>query len=416
MKLNYGVHIWTPRSYRSCLPILMALCALGVLAACSIVGSVVPVQIARRKPITHKVVATGRVMPPERAQLGSTVVGRVAAVHVKEGDRVKAGQLLIQIQDAEAKAAVEQAIAGVAQAEARAGVVRQVNSRLAADSLQQARNNLDQAQRQHHRVESLHASGVAAQMDLDDARLKLENARSQMQSAETLLESSRPSGSDDLVAATALAQAKAALVEAHVRLDQTRIVAPADRLVLTRQVHPGDIVQPGRVLMVLARDSETELSVQPDEKNLAFLRVGQVATASADAFPDDRFEARVIRIAPAIDADRGTVEIKLVVDRPPPYLRADMTISINVEVAYKADALALPSESVRDIGTDHPWVMLAADGRLSKQPVKLGIRGDGVVEVIDGLVPGQAVVPPSAGPLRIGARVRTRPAEARDAL
>lgn len=364
----------------------------------------------------HAVVATGRVMPPERAQLGSTVVGRVAAVHVEEGDRVRAGQLLVELQDAEAKTAVAQSVAGVAQADARLGVVRQVNSRLAADSLQRASNDLDRAQRQHERVESLHASGIVTRMEFDDARLRLENARSQMQSAETLLRSSRRSGSDDLVATAALAQAKAALLEAQARLEQTRIVAPADGLVLARQVQPGDVVQPGRVLMVLARDSETELSVQPDEKNLAFLRVGQVATASADAFPDDRFEARLIRIAPAIDADRGTVEIKLAVDRPPSHLRADMTISINVEVAYKADALVLPAESVRDAGTERPWVMLADDGRLSRRPVTLGIRGDGVVEILEGLLPGQTVVPPSAGPFRIGARVRTSPAEGRNAL
>lgn len=396
--------------------LVLAIAAIAAIALRSAMGPVVPVQIAQRKPVVHKVVATGRVMPPARVQLGSITLGRATAVNAVEGERVKAGQLLIQIDDAEAKAAVAQAQAGVAQAQARASVVRQVTSKVAIESLQQARNNFDQAERQYQRLEKLHESGAVAQEQLDDARRTLDNARSQKQSAETMVRSSGPSGSEFLVAATSLSQARANLMGAQARLEDTRITASVDGLVLTRNVEPGDVVQPGKVLMVVARDGETQLSVQPDEKNLAFLRIGQLASASADAFPDDRFEAKVIWIAPAIDPDRGTVEVKLAVNRPPSYLRADMTVSINVEVARKQDALIVQSESIRDLSTDHPWVMLAEGGRLAKQPVKLGIRGERVVEVIEGLQPGQAVVPPSAGALEVGARVRPRPTEVPGAI
>ncbi len=92
------------------------------------------------------------------------------------------------------------------------------------------------------------------------------------------------------------------------------------------------MVQPGRTLLVVARDGPTQLSVLPDEKNLAFLRLGQPATASVDAFPDRVFPARVAYIAPAVDLSRGTVEVKLDVPDPPPFLRPDMTVSVNVEV------------------------------------------------------------------------------------
>lgn len=113
--------------------LVLAIAAIAAIALRSAMGPVVPVQIAQRKPVVHKVVATGRVMPPARVQLGSITLGRATAVNAVEGERVKAGQLLIQIDDAEAKAAVAQAQAGVAQAQARASVVRQVTSKVAIE-------------------------------------------------------------------------------------------------------------------------------------------------------------------------------------------------------------------------------------------------------------------------------------------
>ncbi len=373
------------------------------------VGPAVPVHAAARSPIAHRVVATGRVMPPARVQLGSTVLGRARDVLVAEGDRVKAGQVLIQLDDAEAKAAVAQARAGVAQAGARSTVVRQVTSLVATESLQRARNDLEQAERQHQRMQQLHDSGAVTQEQLDDAWRALENARSQKQAAEAQARSAGPSGGESLAASASLSQAQANLLGAQARLEETRIVASVDGVVLSRTVEPGDVVQPGKVLMVLARDGETQLSAHPDEKNLSALRLGQRAEASADAFPDERFEARIGWIAPAVDPERGTIEVKLSVDHPPAYLRADMTVSINLDIARKPDALVVPPDCVRDLNTDHPWVMLVESSRVVKRPVRLGLRGDAAVEVLDGLEEGRLVVPSSAGPLSLGARIRPRP-------
>ncbi|MCX5730499.1 MAG: efflux RND transporter periplasmic adaptor subunit, partial [Deltaproteobacteria bacterium] len=127
-----------------------------------------------------------------------------------------------------------------------------------------------------------------------------------------------------------------------------------------------------------------------------------------DAFPDRVFPARVAYIAPAVDLSRGTVEVKLDVPDPPLFLRPDMTVSVNVEVGRDPAAVVLPAGAVRDAGTE-PWVLAVRDGRTVRQPVKLGMRGEGAVQVLSGLAPGEAVVAPasSIGP---GARVRTEPA------
>jgi HlyD family secretion protein len=172
-------------------------------------------------------------------------------------------------------------------------------------------------------------------------------------------------------------------------------------------VEPGDVVAAGKTILVLSREGETRLSVQPDEKSLAFLAVGQPATAAADAFPGAPFPATVTFIAPSVDPARGTVEVRLRVPEPPPFLRPEMTVSVNVDVARKPDALALPAEAVRDVASA-PWVLRVAGGRAERREVRLGVRGEGWVEVSDGLAPGDAVVAPAAGRVGEGERVRAR--------
>jgi len=383
-----------------------ALLAVSYYSVQSALGPRVVVVTASRRELVHRVVAIGRVLPPARINVGSTLLGAVQLVSVQEGQHVKAGQLLIQVRDREARAALEQAKAGVEQASARLVLMRQVSSRLASESLRQAQTNLDQAEREYQRMAQLQQSGASTQQQLDDARYALDLARSQMQNAQTQADSTGPGGSDFRVSAASVSQARAALAGADARLAETRVEAPADAVVLTRNVEPGDVVQPGRVLMVLARDGDTQLVVQPDEKNLAYLRIGQQALVSADAFAADRFSAEVAYIAPSIDPDRGTVEVKLKVPTAPAYLRADMTVSVDIEVGRLKDALVLPTEAVRDGGTNHPWAMVIEAGLAARRPVRLGVQGEGSVQILDGLRDGDAVIAPAAVPIAVGRRVR----------
>ena len=135
---------------------------------------------------------------------------------------------------------------------------------------------------------------------------------------------------------------------------------------------------PARRSSTWRRDGPVWLTVQPEEKNLAYLRVGQMAQASADAFPDSVFAASITRLAPAVDPARGTIEVDLLVDRPPAFLRPDMTVSINVEVARRESALVLPAETVRE-AESAPWVLVVRQRRAQRQPVtpRPARRGDG---------------------------------------
>jgi HlyD family secretion protein len=158
--------------------------------------------------------------------------------------------------------------------------------------------------------------------------------------------------------------------------------------------------------MVLSPAGPTQLVVQIDEKNLRYLSLGQRALGSADAYPGRRFPAELVYINPGVDATRGSVAVKLNVPSPPDYLRQDMTVSVDIEVARLPHALSLVPEAIRDSASAAPWVMLVAEGRALKRRVKLGVRGDSRVEILDGLAEGDTVLRATGNTVAEGARVR----------
>ena len=359
-----------------------------------------------RRDLEQHVVASGRVRVPVRIQVASQLSGLVVAVTAAEGRRVQAGELLIQIDDAEARAAAAQAQAGVAQARARVAQLERVGTIVAAEALREADTNLEQAEAELGRSAELVAKGALPQRELDDARRAVQRAQAQRSAAEAQRVASTPVGTDSRIALTALLEAQARAAGAEARLAQTRLLAPAAGTVLSRAVEPGDLAQPGQTLLVLAADAQTELVFEADERNLPFLATGQAAMAAADAYPERSFSARVSFIAPAIDPQRGSVEVQLSVEQPPEFLKPDMTVSVDLTTARRAGVLTLPSEAVRGITTSAPWVLVVEDGHVRRRSISLGLRGDGAVEVLRGVTPGAAVVPPSERGVTEGQRVR----------
>jgi HlyD family secretion protein len=178
-------------------------------------------------------------------------------------------------------------------------------------------------------------------------------------------------------------------------------------VVIARSVEAGDTVQPGKTLLELSLPGRTEVVAPVDEKNLALLAVGQRALVSADAYPQRSFPARLATLVPAVAAASGTVTAKFEVPEPPGYLLPEMTVSVEVEVARKADALSLPAAAVRDLATA-PWVLAVRGGRAVRVPVGTGVRGGSRVEIVSGLAAGDLVVPAAESRVAAGDRVRAR--------
>jgi HlyD family secretion protein len=260
-------------------------------------------------------------------------------------------------------------------------------------------------ERDSARQEQLFKQGFIGESRLDEARRALIVAKSLYETARALFAANAPTGVDRRLLEDQLAQARAAREAAAAKLAQTVLRAPAAGIVLDRSVEPGDIVQPGKRLLALALDGEARLTALIEEKNLAVLRVGQRARVSADAYPNQPFDAELSYLSPGIDVQRGTVEAKFAVPAPPPYLRSDMTVSIDIEVAARADGVVIPPP-VRELQSRQPWVLVVQDGRAAQQPVRIGARTAEQVEVLSGLAPGAAIVTtPGIAP---GARVRAR--------
>lgn len=370
------------------------------------------VRVERRE-LVQKVVASGRVRSLARISLGSIRLGNVTKVLVEEGQYVHEGDLLVQLANGQELADVAQAKAAVAQADARLGQLRSVSAKTANEALKQAEIQLARSELGYTRAEQLAKAQAIAQSELDDAEKARDLARSQRDNALMQLQSLSRGGSDERLLFAGAAHARALLQSAQVKLDQTEIRAPANGTVLTRHAEPGSVVQPGTTLLVMAKEGPIQLSVEPDEKSLLYLQPNQTAIASADAFPSQLFSAKILSISPAVDPDRGTIEVKLSVPEPPAFLRPDMTVSVEIEVQRKDAALCLRSDVIRDSASKAPWVMAVAFGRTHRNPVKLGIHGEGLTEITEGLGEGDWVIPPSAGPLDEGRKVRPVPAPAR---
>jgi len=332
--------------------VLLAL-ALAGLAAFSLRAPRADALVMQPGPLVRTLQFSARVATLSRVDVGSTLTGRVAQVLVREGAQVRAGEVLVRLETDELNAALAQAVAAERQADA---------------TLQAAQATLQRGQQ-------LVAQGFYSAAQLDEAQRAVDVAVAQRGSA------------------------RAAVAAARARLTQAALVAPSDARVLSRQVEPGQIVQPGKALLSLALAGPTQLSAQVDERFLDQLQAGQKATVVADAFAGQRFAAKVLSIAPVIDPQRGAIEVKFTLEQQPPaFLREDMTLSVEVETARRERVLVLPLSALRSTAPDSATVLVAAAGQAQERNIRLGLRTLEAVEVAEGLREGDAVL--------LGAKVR----------
>jgi HlyD family secretion protein len=307
--------------------------ALGGTAAVFLVGALAVVfggkdpgprfvtAEATRGDLTVEVTATGTVQATATVEVGAEVTGRLIAVHVDWNDRVEVGQLLAEIDPETYRAAVEEARARVAAAEA---------------SILQARATARETAAVLARAEAEAAEGVASGKELDAARAAAERAQAGQASA-----------------AAEARVARAALQSALTRLEKTRITSPIRGTVLSRQVDPGQTVTAGfqtPVLFELAEDlSRMSLHVLVDEADVGRVREGQEARFTVDAHPGRTFPSKVLslRNQPTVDQNVVSYEAVLEVDNRELLLRPGMTATATIVAETKRDVLLVPDAALR---------------------------------------------------------------------
>lgn len=395
-------------------PWLVAVCLLvalflGVWLWLWFVPSV-SVLVLQPRELVHSVVATATVQSPHRASLGVQIAGQVRAVPVLEGERIQQGQTLLCLHDSELRSALAAAELGVQQSGFKLRQWREVQAPTARAGDLQAQANLLEASAQLARQQALFRQGFIAQAALDTALRAYKVAESLASSAQAQKTAHEDQGLEQQLAQNAWVLARANADAVRARLSYACLQAPFDGVVVSRTVEPGDLVQPGKTLLLLAPLGVTELVAQIDERNLSLLKIGQPALASADAFPAQKFAAQVGAIAPSVDAQRGSVQVKLLVPAPPENLRQDMTVSVSIEVGREAAALAVPLDAVHESDTAHPWVWrVSPSSKLQRVPVQMGLRSGAWVQLSAGVSASDRLVSGPGSGWRDGQRVRIQP-------
>ncbi|MDI1245653.1 MAG: efflux RND transporter periplasmic adaptor subunit [Rhodoferax sp.] len=370
-------------------------------------GAAVELTLVSQGPMLQSVVTSGRIAGVARTDVMSQSTARIEQILVQEGDAVQAGQVLVRLRDDEASANLQAAQAAVAEAEARLRQLGSVQLPVSEQQLAQARAAAVQAEQELVRAQDLLKQGFISQARLDDALRLAQTARAAVLAASAQTQSNQTHGAEAAATRARLAQARAGAAAAATRLDNLSLRAPVAATVISRNAEPGDTAQPGHVLLTLVSGTETRIETSVDEKNLKVIRLGQVARASADAYPDQPFAASLSTIAPAVDAQRGTVDLKLRVTEPPAFLRPDMTVSVEIITAQAPDALRLSTDALRRDPTGKTFVLLARDGKAIRAEVTLGLQGIGTTQILTGLANGDTVILPTTS-AAAGDRVRPK--------
>ncbi len=358
----------------------------------------------RAAPLVRTLQFSARVSALSRVDVGSTITGRVLQVLVKEGDVVKKGDALLMLETEELKAAVLQAQANEQLAAAKLTGLRSTGRSAVQSTVTQAESVLIAAQAELQRTQKLVAQGFLSEARLDEVLRGVAVAQAQVTGAQAQKSANADQGTDIVQAQAQWVSAKSATTAAKARLAQAAISAPANAKVIDRLVEPGQIVQAGRALLSLTTQSTPLLTALVDERYLEQLQLGQSATVLADAYPGQRFTAKVEAISPLVDAQRGAIEVKFAVTgTAPTFLREDMTLSVEVETAKRDRALVLPvnalranaaskNDAAKNYNPNASTVYVVQDGRVTVRPVKLGLRTLNAVEVLEGMQAGEVVI------------------------
>lgn len=296
------------------------------------------------------ITAVGTLQPVAKVLVAAQEEGLVTAVHVREGDRVAAGTVVVELDDREVLA-----------------------------ELAEARANLEEAAAGWHRVESLHATGLASAQELD--------------------------------AAVARQRVGAARVDAlETRLSFTRITAPVAGVVTAREVEVGDLASPRAPLLELASGHGLLLRVPVSELEVVRLKTGDTAEVSVDALPDLVLEGAIQRIFPAADSVSRQVTVELLIVETPPDVRYGFLARAHLVLERIPEALLVPETALQRGAEGGVFVWVVEGGAARMREVAVGHRFEGQAVVATGLAEGESVVLEGLARLRDGIAVTSQPA------
>jgi len=392
---------------------LAIVAAVIVLAAfISLQRGDVPVRIAQvnRADIRATITTNGKITPVQDFEAHAVAPALVKRVLVREGDQVKADQLLLELDTSEAQAEAARALAQLRSAQASMDAIQAGGSReqvlTTQAELVKARTDRDSAQRNLQALRRLQQQGAASIGEVQDAENQLQRADAQVNLLQQEL-SGRYSRPDVEQVRAQEEQGKAAYAAAQSLLQNSIIRAPHAGIVYSLPVHSGSFVNTGDLLIQVADLATVDVHAYVDEPDIARLSPGQNVGITWDAMPGRHWQGTVTRLPAQIIKyqTRNVGEVVCRVSNPNGRHIPNTNVNVSIITAEHHNVLVVPREAVRMDGT--AWVFLIVDGRLQQRPVQVGISNLTQAEV-KGLPTGAQVAlgTTNGQPLRAGMAVR----------
>ncbi len=412
--------------------VIVGLAAMGAVVAYEKLNAATPVHTVQVQSPTAAssageqviLTATGYIIAAHKIEVASKVNGRVAWIGVDKGDRVKAGQLLVRLEDDEYRAQAVQQEGQLANLKAKLQEAlngsRPEEVDKARSDVNQAKADLTNSKISLERTRQLVNEGVMAKQALDDAQAKYDSDAAKVASLQRTLDLSvlGPRKEEVEQIRGQIQQAQGALDYANTLLGNTLIKAPIAGTILDRNVEKGEFITTGFVgdkgakgyIVTMADLNDLQVELDISQNDFPKLGPQQKGTITTDAYPDRKYLGFIEQVSPEADRAKATVQVKVKVEKPDGYLRPDM----NATVAFYNDAqsdpgasskrvIVIPSSAVQDGN-----VFVVVGGRARKRPVKSsGSSGQGTL-IDSGLIGGEdLIVGPPAG-LKDGQKVEAK--------
>jgi HlyD family secretion protein len=329
-------------------------------------------QVAQGE-IVAEVMGTGTLEAKVQTIVSTKIPGRILEMRVDQGDQVRAGQPLLQLDDSEFRQQVE--IARSALDAAKATV-----ERMQADAVR-SQAILEQSRIEYRRRESLFASKSIAANEIDKRKEELKVAEADLEKTKAAVVESRK----NLVVAQNTVDYQLA------RLGDTLIAAPFDGLIIRRDRDPGDVVVPGTSIFLLISTQSLWVRTWVDETEMQRVTEGQKARVVFRAEPEASYIGKVARLGRETDRETREFLVDVGIERLPRNWSVGQRADVFIETAHKVGVTIVPSQLIlRNQG--EIGVIANREGRAVWQPVKTGLRGHAQVEIVAGLSPGDIVV------------------------
>lgn len=379
-------------------------------------SATVPVRAEKvtREDIANVISTNGKVEPlgGHNFEAHAPASATVKRVLVREGDHVKAGQLLLELDDAEAKAVAARALAQLRAAEAdlhaveKGGTQEEVLTMRA--QLIKAQAERDDARRNLQAIEKLQASGAASPAEVEAARDRLKKAEADTQLLEEKMKGRFSSPEVEKVEANA-AQARAAYAAARDMLSSTTVRSNTAGSVYQLRVQPGSYVVSGQLLVQVADLEKVAVRAFVDEPEIGRLAQGQNVEIKWDAIPGRAWEGTLTTLPTVVTTvgTRTVGEVTCEIANPDHKLLPNVNVNVDIITARHPDALTVAREAVRELDGKR-FVYVIAHDKLRSQEVQTGISSLTRVEITRGLNAGEMIAMGAVGsqPLHSGLEVK----------